>query len=504
MSLKSVHPQYSQFLPEWTAMRDFHAGEKAVKDKGTDYLPPTSGMILDGMAPNQLGLKIYESYKARAVFPDYVKEGVEALMGLIHQHDAKIELPARMEYLRTRATVAGESLLMLLRKINEEQLISGRLGLLVDLPEVPDPTNPEPFISMYGAESITNWDDNSSELGLNELKLVVLNESGYEREEFAWKYEQRYRVLQLDELVEDSDSEVSSDAVVPQVYWQGLFESEDYNELSMITPMLRGVTLNKIPFVFINSKDLIASPDYPPLMGLGLSCLTVYRGEADYRQNLHMQGQDTLVTVGGIRNPTALPGQEDAVRVGAGSRLDVEMGGDAKFIGVSSTGLAEQRNAIENDRKRAEFKAGQLIGNQSLKNEAGNAMIARLASQTANLNQIAMSSGEGLERALKHIAVWLGEDPNSVKVIPNTEFTNAASNAQELVYLMTARSMGAPLSMKSIHASLKDKGYTMMDYDEETALVKTEGPNDPSKTMADAGNKNNSSATKSNPNQPAN
>lgn len=482
-------------------MRDFHAGEKAVKDKGIHYLPATSGMEIDGMEPNQLGYKIYQAYKARAVFPDYVKEGVEALMGLIHQHDAKIELPARMEYLRTKATVGGESLLMLLRKINEEQLISGRLGLLVDLPENPDPTKPEPFISIYAAESITNWDDDSSELGLNELKLVVLNESGYEREEFSWKYEQRYRVLQLDE---DTDSEVPDGTVLPQVYWQGVFKSEDYNEETMIKPMLRGVTLNKIPFVFINSKDLIASPDYPPLMGLGLSCLTVYKGEADYRQNLHMQGQDTLVTVGGIRNPNAIPGQDDAVRVGAGSRLDVEMGGDAKFIGVSSTGLAEQRNAIENDRKRAEFKAGQLIGNQSLKNEAGNAMIARLASQTANLNQIAMSSGEGLERALKHVAVWMGEDPNSVKVIPNTEFTNAASNAQELVYLMTARSMGAPLSMKSIHASLKDKGYTMMDYEEETSLVKKEGPNDPSKTMADAGNKNNSSATKPNPNQQVN
>lgn len=459
MSLKSVHPLYSEFLDKWTSMRDFHEGEDAVKEKGTTYLPATSGMEIDGMLPNQLGYKIYQAYKARAVFPDYVKEGVEALMGLIHQHDAQIELPARMEYLRTRATVSGESLLMLLRKINEEQLISGRLGLLVDLPKDPDPTNPEPFISMYAAEAVTNWDDSSTDPGLNELKLVVLNESAFFRDNFEWKHKERYRVLQSNN----------------GVYQQGMFESEDYNAESMITPMLRGKSLEKIPFVFVNTKDLIAAPDYPPLMGLGLCCLTIYRGEADYRQNLHMQGQDTLVTVGGIRNPNAVPGQDaDAVRVGAGSRLDVEMGGDAKFIGVSSTGLAEQRNAIENDRKRAEFKAGQLIGNQSLKNEAGNAMIARLASQTANLNQIALSSGEGLERALKHIAVWLGEDPEKVKVLPNTEFTNGATNAQELVYLMTARSMGAPLSMASIHASLKDRGYTMMDYEQELALVKKE------------------------------
>lgn len=479
MTLKSVHPEYTVMHPEWVSMRDFHAGEKAVKNKTVQYLPATAGMLLDGMLPNEIGFGVYKGYIARAIFPDYVREGVEALMGLIHQHDAKIELPPKMEYLRKKATISGESLLMLLRKINEEQLITGRLGLLVDLPANPDPANPEPFISMYVAESITNWDDRSSEIGENELDFVVLNESCFEREDFSWKFEEKYRVLQLLELT-DTESEDG-----PKVYVQSLCGSEEYDETQEKTPMLRGQTLDKIPFVFINSKDLIATPDLPPLMGLGLACLAIYRGEADYRQNLHMQGQDTLVTIGGIRNPSGTPGQEDAVRVGAGSRLDLEMGGDAKFVGVSSTGLAEQRNAIENDRKRAEFKAGQLIGNQSLKNESGNAMIARLASQTANLNQISLSSGEGLERALRHIAVWLGEDPEKVKVIPNTEFTNSASNAQELVYLMTARKMGAPLALQSIHQSLKDKGYTMMEYEQELRIVRGEDHlfQDPAPTM---------------------
>lgn len=468
MSLKSVHPEYTIFATDWISMRDFHAGEKAVKEKGETYLPPTAGMIIDGMQPTQIGWAIYQAYKGRSVFPDYVKEGVEALMGLIHQHDAKIELPASMQYLLKAATVNGESLLMLLRKINEEQLITGRVGLLVDLPANPDPANPQPFLALYSAESVINWDDGANHLGESKLNLVVLNESTSIRDGFSWKQQEIYRVLQLGTM----------DANEPNgTYYQGVFKDIDYSQEAMQQPMLRGRTLRDIPFVFINTKDLITSPDYPPLLGLGYSCLTIYRAEADYRQNLHMQGQDTLVTVGGIRNPNSMPGEADAVRVGAGSRLDVEMGGDAKFIGVSSMGLSEQRNAIENDRKRAEFKAGQLVGNQSLKNESGNAMIARLASQTANLNQISMSAGEGLERALKHIAVWLNEDPESVKVIPNSEFTNSASNAQELVYLMTARSMGAPLSMQSIHSTLRERNYTMMDYETEKKLVDEEGPN---------------------------
>ena len=463
MSLNIVHPLYQDFLPVWQDMRTFYKGEKAVKDLGTKYLPPTSGMILDGITSvSDIGYKNYQAYKDRANFPDYVKEGVEALMGLMHQHDAKVELPPRMEYLREKATIDGESLSMLHRKINEEQLVTGRVGLLIDLPAEPDPMNPQPFVSMYAAETITNWDDRSSQIGENKLDFVVLNESCFMRHDFSWTWTVRHRLLQM-----------SKDGL----YTQKLFEGTDYDESLMTAPVLRGVPMKVIPFIFVNTKDLIAFPDHPPLMGLGANCVSIYRSEADYRQNLHMQGQDTLAIVGGIRNPNAMPGQDDAVRVGAGSRLDIELGGDAKFIGVSSLGLSEQRNAIENDRKRAEFKAGQLIGNQSLKNESGNAMIARLAAQTANLNQIALSSGEALQRALRNIAIWLGEDPEQVKVTPNTEFTNAASNAQELVYLMTARSQGAPLSLQSIHSSLKEKGFTSFDYEDEMELVHKEGPN---------------------------
>lgn len=468
MSLSSTHPEYSEALDNWTSMRDFQEGEVAVKAKGVTYLPPTTGMQLDGMTGTSIGLFNYNNYKSRAVFPDYVAEGVEALMGLIHQHDAKFKLPKSMEYLLNEATYNGESLLMLLRKINEEQLITGRVGLLVDIPKNPDPLKPKIYLSLYAAETIINWDDGVNAYGESELNMVVLNETANVRDGFTWKMTTMYRVLQLGLFDKNEEN---------AIYRQGLFEDEDYSDGNLAIPMFRGKPLNKIPFVFINTKDLRCSPDMPPLLGLGKSCLSIYRSEADYRQNLHMQGQDTLVTVGGVRNSDAAPGEEGAIRVGAGSRIDVDMGGDAKFIGVSSLGLLEQRNAIENDRKRAEFKAGQLIGNQSLKNESGSAMIARLASQTANLNQISLTGGEGLEKALKFIAEWLGENPNEVEVLPNTEFTNAAANAQELVYLMTARSMGAPLSMQSIHTTLRERNYTNMDYEEEKNLVEEEGPN---------------------------
>ena len=87
---------------------------------------------------------------------------------------------------------------MLLRNINEEQLISGRLGLLLDVPNKSEgPVTPH--IAMYQAESIINWDDGArDELVVQNLNLVSLNETEYERkEEFEWEMVEKYRILTL-------------------------------------------------------------------------------------------------------------------------------------------------------------------------------------------------------------------------------------------------------------------------------------------------------------------
>ena len=77
MSLNSQHPAYMAFHDQWVKLRDFYKGEDWVKLKGQIYLSATPGMILDGMNTNDLGLAAYNSYLARAVFPDYVKDAIE-------------------------------------------------------------------------------------------------------------------------------------------------------------------------------------------------------------------------------------------------------------------------------------------------------------------------------------------------------------------------------------------------------------------------------------------
>jgi hypothetical protein len=356
--------------------------------------------------------------------------------------------------------------LQLLRRINVEQLIAGRCGTLLDV----DPKTAMPYVALYKAESIINWDESNDFVNTDQVNMVVLDETGLRRAdgEFNWKIEVQHRVLTLNKLITDKGS--------TDVYQCGIFDNESgssYNVEQMTTPQILGKTLDQIPFVFINSKDLLPLPENSPLLGLANITWSIYRGEADYRYSLFMQGQDTLVVIGSVRNPNIDPGGDGAIRTGAGSRIDIDLNGDAKYIGVSSKGLSEQRTCLENDRKRAETHSGRLIGTKS-NVESGEALRVRIGAQTATLNQVAVTSAAALEKILKIAAIWKGGNPDLVKVIPNMDFADIDFQGQELVNIMTSKTMGSPISLESIHNVLIERGLTNMDFETEMTKILAE------------------------------
>lgn len=471
MALIVTHPLYDLIKSDWHIVRDCYAGETAIKNKGQEYLPPTQGMIIDGMANEaDIGFQTYKAYLLRAVWHDLYKEAVEAYIGLLHQKPPTITIPDK---LKTVVSNFGETPAQLLRRINEEQLITGRLGLLVDLPRVPDQTNPMPYIAMYTGENVRNWDTSEDVNKQAVLNFVVLDESGLARnpqDPFMWIPEIRYRVCSVGDLTNPLDN---------GDYMSGLFHLLDgegsvlFTQSAMATPVIRGVPLKFIPFTFINTKDNLPTPDKAPLLGLAHMMLSIYRGEADYRQNLFMQSQDTFVTIGGVVNKDST-NPDAPLRMGAGSRIDIESGGDAKFVGVSSTGLPEQRQALQNDRSRAEVRAGQLVNARVGDKESGEALKTRLAAQTATLTAIALSGAAGLESALKQVAIWVGADPAQVKVEPNLEFSSTLVTGQDAFQLMQAKDLGLPISYESLHAYMVDRGITKLNFADEMARIQKE------------------------------
>lgn len=459
-SLTDTNPQFTAVKEDWTLMRDAYKGERQVKSKGIIYLPFTASHIYDRahLDVNGIGYQNYIGYRKRARFPNFVREAIQMAIGMMHSQPPIIKLPKEMENIRSSK---NELLPDLLRRINTEQLLTGRVGIMADLAKNPRQGEDLPYISLYHTERLINWDDGTSNgLVPQELNLVVIDESESERTSgLAWTVKQKHRVLVLGSV--EQNQSIGE-------YRQAVFENNNFNESALKAPSWRGRKLDRIPFEFINSCDLSPDVDDPPLLDLGNICMAIYRGEADYRQNLYMQGQDTFVTIGAGFD------EDDSVRVGAGARLDLPTGADAKYVGVESSGLAEQRTALTSLEARAGTMGAQTLDSTSRERESGDSLRIRVAARTADMNQIVETGARGLENLLKTCAEWMGENPDEVEVIPNKDFGEAELTGQTMVEMATARTLGFPLSAKSMHNIARKRRMTDLTFEEEMAEAKKE------------------------------
>lgn len=462
MSIRSTHPEYDRYLEYWELALDSYEGSKAIKRKETKYLPATSGQIEDGYpTPDALGTKSYSAYIKRALYPENYSAAVKDAIGAMHNKPPTIELPPELEKLIEKATPVGESLESFLARINTHQLITGRLGVMGDI-RVNEEGVPEPVLLLYTEKSMRNW--NTDELSADaNLNFMVLDETtSVVDDNFQWTSKERYRLL----AVTDGEQITSNGA-----YVSGLFEEEqDITLEGMQSPVWYEREASEIPFVCINATDLSFSPDKPPLDGLAELCLAIYRGEADYRQNLFMQGQDTLVKQGTFSD------DDEVTRTGTGAVINVPADGDAKYIGVNSNGLPEQRQSLENDYKKADKKSGNFLDSSSKAKESGEALRIRNAAGNASLHSIAKTGAAGLALVLKKLAKWAGADPEKVVVKPNLEFTEPSLNSKTLVELVQSKAMGATISNQSIHNYAVEQGFTRVSYEEELERINNEQP----------------------------
>lgn len=439
-AVDTKHPEYVARAGQWRLMRDTAGGEADVKAAGEEYLPQPSGFT----AQEDGGRALYAAYQKRAQFPEIVQPTIHGMVGVIHRTEAQIEMPAAMEPLWEKATKDGLPLEALHRRITAELLTTGRYSLLAD---AASEGSDLPWLAGYSAEALINWADDRS--------LFVLDESGLKREGFRWGPEQRFRVLEL----KDGRYTVQT--------YSGTARSAG----EAIEPTGRGNTrLAEIPFVVIGARDLSLPPELPPLMGVGRSAIALYQLSADYRWQLFMTGQETLVVINGDA-PTA---------VGAGAVIAIQQGDntgapDVKYVGPAGTGIGAHRTAIQDERAAAAQAGARLFSSDQKAAESGDALRIRFAAETATLTTIAQSSAQGLEKALRHIAVMIGRRPEEVTVKPNLSFIDSSLTPAEAESLVRVWQEGA-ISYETLYERLQrgEIASAERSAEDELALVDEE------------------------------
>lgn len=413
------HPDLLPFLSDYTMMRDVREGATHIKIKGEAYLSKPSGF----RAQSDDGYAMYEAYKTRAEFPEIASPTILAMVGVLHRREAMIqglEEGQPLADMWESATPDALPLETLHRRISEELLTVGRVALLADMSDEGD--DDLPWIALYKAESLINWSDDRD--------FFVLEEQYRVRTGYNWDTRLRYRVLQW-----SVDDGYTVRVVDPD--GRGLITNGSKTDVaegvskSLITPQIRGGgSLEEIPLVIAGSRDLSVEPDEIPLLGVGRAALAIYRLDADYRHQLFMSGQETLFTIG-------LAAEDAPAFVGAGVVVSIPAGGDAKYVGPSGAGITAHRLAIEDERHTAAEAGARIFEGTSQKTpESGAALRIRARAATATLVSIALASAAALEQALRHCALMVGQEPETIVVVPNLDFVENAITPDEAAKLM--------------------------------------------------------------------
>ena len=141
------------------------------------------------------------------------------------------------------ATLEGENLETLHRRIIEQVLLYGRFGLAIDVPD----GEGLPYFVSYGARSIINWDDTLPARGrLNPYSFVVTAEETFRRgvnADYEWTAINRYRSFELLDGV-----------------YQTFTEEDMRPATEPFSPQYQGRSIDFVPFTIIGSQDLVATP----------------------------------------------------------------------------------------------------------------------------------------------------------------------------------------------------------------------------------------------------
>lgn len=461
MPITSTHPQYRKFYDRWTRAQDASDGEDAVKERGTSYLPK-----LEEQTDTD-----YRAYKTRAVYFNATGRTVDGMSGLINRKKPVIEVPKTIENITSQATMDGMSLSEVAKGVTEGLLIGGRVGILVDRPEM---ENEPAYLALYETTEITNWREDDD----GNLLMVVLKEGYYEpltTDPYILEDKIRYRELFLGSLIDEAGEEIPDTIGYTQRVWEqnDLTNGQAFVVTREVTPLRNGEPLDKIPFVLLTPKGLGTDVWEPPILDIANINLAHYRNSADIEHGRHLTALPTPWVSGVDASETAgdLP-------LGSGKAWRLPEGAMTGFLEFSGTGISSLAEGMtEKEAKMAALGARMIEPPRSGVEAAETARIHQ-AGSNATLADIASAVEKGLETALYEAAEWEAEGAGEdVQVEVNKDFVDSKLQPQELTALVESYLKGG-ISQDTLMYNLKVGEILPEDrsIEEEMELLEQEQP----------------------------
>lgn len=460
-----THPEYLLACPHWKEARDCVAGEDAVKQNSTTYLPRPPGIDPDN----------YELYVRLASFYGATSQAVLGLLGTIIRKPAEVTVPDSIDL--DHIGKEGESLQILIKDSLRQNLIVSRLGILVDAFE-----DGNPYVVFYLAEDILDWQDAYVPyLGRRVPVYVFLREVGSEIDynTLDRKPALRFRMLYLENGVYHQQVYVPDDDSI-----DGFIKVKIRKQGESVIPKKSGGrVLNEIPFIFYNANSMTTSIEQPALMPLIKINMSHFRMSADLHWGLHWTALPTPVvsgipsTEGTSNTPTKLP-------IGSTKAWCLEPP-EARATMLEFTGAGIGSLAKEMDKKERQMAilgSRLLDDSQAANTDVAEAVRLRLAGDSAVLGSITMIASQVWTKVLQLYASWKlpglsVSEINDIRVSVNMDFSARKMDPQELTMLTHSYISGAiPMAVYYWNLRRGEVIPSEMDFDDFKSQLQQESP----------------------------
>lgn len=435
MPITDPHPEHLAASPIWARMRDCAAGEDAVKARRLEYLPRPGGQ----------SERAYRAYLARAVWYGATERTLNGLAGAIFRHPPVVEAPDTLARQLDSIAADGGPFEGLAQSVTREALLAGRAGLLADRPAEAEG---DPYLALYPAEAILNW-ESAPLAGRQRLTRLVLREDMERCRELLLDATGQYRV---------------------RLWRRKSRQAGAYEIAQEHRPTRAGQPLDAIPFTFVGARSLSPAVEKPPLADLAGMNLAHYRNSADYEQSLFLTGQPTPWIAG------RLEARERPTSIGSGTIWHLPEGCSVGMLEFTGAGLEALRQAMLDKEARMVQLGARLLEAPKRTAETAEAVRLRGEAEASSLSILAETVGRGLTQALRRLAWWQGLEPESVTVRLNRDFVEARLAAPEILALVESWQRGA-ISRRTLYDNLRD-GEVLppgRDFAEEESLIAADG-----------------------------
>jgi len=452
------HSDYAKAQTRWTKCRDVIDGEDSVHKAGESYLPKlTEQTDAD-----------YKAYVLRTPFYNATARTIDGLVGMLFRKEPVLNIPTTLQPIIDDITLTNCDFNELSEIVAREVIGVGRVGLLVEYPQVEtkgitkaqaSSQNLRPYVTTYKAESINNW---RAERINNAMQLVMATLMEVATEwvnEFESKQIQQIRALLLEE-----------GKYLQRVYRKNIRDEwEQFNE--DIIPLMNGKPLTYIPFVIFGPFHNDVSTQKPPVYDLVTLNLSHYRSTADLEHGAHFTGLPTAVITG----YQSLDGEKLSIG-SATAWVFPEPTAKATYLEFTGQGLSSLENRLKAKEAGMAAIGARMLAPEKSSAEAERTVQMRHAGEGAVLGVIGDMIEHGFDRILKIIADWEGVK-EEVSTEFNDDFIDSVMTSQDVLALVQAWQAGA-ISFDSLFWNLKQGELVEGDKtaDEEKVLIKAYKP----------------------------